>query len=253
MVGALNVMFIGPAGCGKTTLTHSFGRWLEEEMGVRVSYINLDPGVLNLPYNPSYDVREIVRVEELMRARGLGPNGAMIKASEIIDEKIWEVSERVWSLDSEVKLIDTPGQMELFVFRPMGPRLAEALSRDSPIVAVYISDPQLASTPSGLAISLSMALTTRLRLKSPTVMVVNKADTLSDPEVEGLMENFDKLREALTAEEGLVADLALKYVELLEELSKTMRVVKVSAKTGEGMPDLYDLIHESLCECGDMM
>jgi len=49
-----------------------------------------------------------------------------------------------------------------------------------------------------------------------------------------------------------VADLATEYMSLVEDLLKSMRIVKVSAKTGEGMPALYDLIHEALCECGDL-
>ena len=251
-MGALNVVFVGPAGCGKTSLTAAFGKWLEEEMEMRIDYINLDPGVLNLPYKPSYDVREIVTVEELMKREGLGPNGAMIRASEIVDQRIGEVAEEIRDLDSDVKLIDTPGQMELFVFRPMGPKLSEALSDSSPTVTVYITDPQLASTSSGLAISLSMALATRLRLKSPTVMVVNKADIPGASRIEEFMGDLETLKSALTDEEGMVADLAAKYIDILEELSKSMRIVRVSAKTGEGMLHLYDLIHEALCECGDL-
>lgn len=49
-----------------------------------------------------------------------------------------------------------------------------------------------------------------------------------------------------------MADLAMEYMNLVEDLLKSMRIVKVSAKTGEGMSALYDIIHEALCECGDL-
>ncbi|MEM4467384.1 MAG: ATP/GTP-binding protein, partial [Nitrososphaerota archaeon] len=75
----MNLIFIGTAGCGKTSLTYTFGEWLREELDARVSYINLDPGVHQLQYITSYDVREIVTVDELLQ-KGFGPNGAMIRA-----------------------------------------------------------------------------------------------------------------------------------------------------------------------------
>ena len=245
------MIFIGPAGCGKTSLTKTFGEWSEQELGMSIAYVNLDPGVLDLPYKPDYDVRELVTVDRLMREEGLGPNGAMVKASEIMDENIDSIAEDIASLDADLRLIDTPGQMELFLFRQMGPRLSEAISKSSPSITVYISDPSLASNPSGLAISLSMALITWLRLSTPTVPVINKIDVLRE-DLDKLLTDPSMLRESLSREEGLVADLATEYMSLVEDLLKSMRIVKVSAKTGEGMPALYDLIHEALCECGDL-
>ncbi len=247
------IIFLGTAGCGKTSLTYTFGEWLKKELNVKVSYVNMDPGVYSTPYPPSYDVREIVTVEKLM-LDGLGPNGGMIRAAEIIEENIPIVSRRISSLNSEFILIDTPGQIELFLFRPMGPRLIEDIAKYSSTVSVYIIDPSLASSSSGFAISLTLPLITRLRLKIPTVSVINKSDISEISKIEKFMENILNLEEEITREEaGLIIDLASRYIQLLNEFSKTMRIVKVSAKTGEGMNDLYTLIHEALCECGDLM
>jgi hypothetical protein len=91
-------------------------------------------------------------------------------------------------------------------------------------------------------------------LKVPTVSVINKSDIPETSKVEAFMENTSSLEDEITREEaGLIADLASRYIQLLSEFSKTMRIVKTSAKTGEGMNDLYTLIHEALCECGDLM
>ncbi|MEN2975399.1 MAG: ATP/GTP-binding protein [Candidatus Caldarchaeales archaeon] len=249
----LNIVFIGTAGCGKTALTHVFGEWLENELDGDVSYINLDPGVRKTPYNPSYDVRDIVTVERLMES-GLGPNGAMIKAAEIIEEKISEISRSVYSLESDFKLIDTPGQMELFLFRPMGPRFIEEVSKYSPTVSVYIIDPVLASSLSSLATSFLLPIITRFRLKVPVVSVINKADLPEIYKVEEFYRNMHNLEEEIVYEEkGLIVDLASKFINLIDEFSKTIRVVKTSAKMREGMSDLYTIVHEALCECGDLM
>lgn len=248
-----NIIFIGTAGCGKTSLTYAFGEWLKKELDAGISYVNMDPGVYATPYKPSYDVRNIVKVEKLME-EGLGPNGGMIRAAEIIEENIHRVSSEINSLNTDFTLIDTPGQMELFLFRPMGPRLIEDIARYSPTVSVYIIDPALASSYSGLAISLTLPLITRLRLKVPTVSVINKSDIPEIYKVERFLENVSNLEQEIFREEsGLIADLASRYVQLLKEFSKTIRIVKTSAKTGEGMSDLYSIVHEALCECGDLM
>ncbi|MEM1655120.1 MAG: ATP/GTP-binding protein [Nitrososphaerota archaeon] len=254
MAAWMNVVMIGPAGCGKTSLTASFGRWLELELGEKPAYVNLDPGVLNLPYEPDYDVRSIVRVDDLMRRDGLGPNGAMIRAVEIIEERLDEVVMGIHSLGGMgFRLIDTPGQMELFLFREMGPKIIERISEASRAVAVYILDPFLASSLSGLAVGVSMSIVTRLRLRIPVISAINKADLIDVSELEKLLADESELARRIASEEhGLIADLSARFMELVKEFSKAMRIAKISAKTGQGMRDLYNLISDALCECGDL-
>ncbi len=255
MASSINVIMVGSAGCGKTSLVAALGSWFEREFGDKPAYVNLDPGVLKLPYKPSYDVRSLVRVDALMRDEGLGPNGAMVRAAEIIEGKIGEVVDEIRRLDPPAgyTLIDTPGQIELFLFRDMGPRFVEALSENTRTVAVYIMDPSLASTPSGLAINFSLAIVTRLRLRVPVVTIINKSDLPSVSRFEELTGDEGRLIEEIAEEEsGLIAGLSIKFVEFVGEFSKAMRIVKVSAKTGAGMPELYNLINDALCECGDL-
>ncbi len=250
----ISVVMIGPAGCGKTSMVASFGRWLESELGENPVYVNLDPGVLSLPYEPDYDVRSIVRVDDLMMETSLGPNGAMIRAAEIIEEKIEDVVASIRAVgEAGFKLIDTPGQMELFLFREMGPRIIERLSEESRAVAVYILDPFLASSLSGLAVGISMSIITRLRLRIPVVSAINKADLLDAGKLEKLLADESELARRIVSEEhGLIAELSAKFMDLVREFSKAMRIVKTSAKTGQGMQDLYNLINDALCECGDL-
>lgn len=85
MIKNLVIILLGPAGSGKTTLTYALGKWLNEN-GVNVSFVNLDPGVEVLPYKPNVDIRDYVTIKELMVKEGLGPNGAMIRAMEILDK-----------------------------------------------------------------------------------------------------------------------------------------------------------------------
>jgi len=74
---------IGMAGSGKSLLTGSFVEWLRDQDQDAVA-VNLDPGAVSLPYEPDVDVRTYVTVEEVMEKYGLGPNGAMIAATDMV-------------------------------------------------------------------------------------------------------------------------------------------------------------------------
>ena len=88
----MNIIFIvGMAGSGKSSLVGHFKEWLKlnEQNAIAV---NLDPGVTNLQYNPDIDVREQISLEEIMDKYQLGPNGALIVATDLIGDNI-ETSE----------------------------------------------------------------------------------------------------------------------------------------------------------------
>ena len=75
----MNIFMLGPAGSGKSLLVKNFSSYLiSEDYEVRV--VNLDPGVLNPSYKPDFDVRLWFTVEDIMREKKLGPNGAILEA-----------------------------------------------------------------------------------------------------------------------------------------------------------------------------
>lgn len=249
----LCVMMLGTAGSGKTSLCATFGKWLESDIKAKVAYINLDPGCAFTPYKPHFDIREMFTVEKLMRKEKLGPNGAMIRAAELMEKNSGKIVNKIEKINADFKLIDTPGQMEIFVFRPAGPRIAEALKDKTSTVAIYIIDPSLALTSTGLTVAVSLSIATQLRLGIPTTTVLNKADEVRIANIDRLLTDFSYLRSKVVKEKlGAMTDLALHYVEAIRTLSKATRLVKVSAKTGYGMEPLYDIVNESLCVCGDL-
>lgn len=243
------VVFLGTAGSGKTSLVSSFHEWLEE-MGLDARIVNLDPGCKFTPYMPDFDIRRFFTVEGLMKEEGLGPNGAMVRAVELIEPVLDDLLEMTDKGD--IWLVDTPGQSEIFVFRRAGPRVIESLNRGASLIGVYLVDPELAESPSGLVSAYSLALAARLRISSPLVMVLSKGDLISE-DVKLICSDLEYLEKKVEEEGvGSLTDMALGLIELLKKLALAQRTVKVSAKTGEGLPELYDLIHESLCECGDL-
>ena len=247
------ILLLGPAGSGKTALTTKFGGWIRRQLDSSISYVNLDPGCTSLPYKPSFDIRDHFTVQEIMKKEKLGPNGAMIRGAELILKTMQAILRKIATTQADFRLIDTPGQSEIFIFRPTGPTIVSAFRAVAPTVGVYLIDPHLAETPTGLAAVFSLSIASQLRLGIPMVNVLNKADTVKRKDLDRLIGDHQYLKRQIEKEgAGAITDLAVHYVEATKTLAKSQRLVKVSARTGKGMRQLYDIIHESLCECGDL-
>jgi GTPase len=97
-------------------------------------------------------------------------------------------------------------------------------------------------------------LIVRLKLEIPTINVLTKVDLSKDVEkVEEFLKSPRKLRKNLKEMEGgMERDLAILASKLIEKIAREQRVVKTSAKTGEGLKDLYDICYEIFCTCGDL-
>jgi GTPase SAR1 family protein len=242
-----NLIIVGPAGSGKSTLTKAFGEYLNSE-GHTVSYVNLDPGAESLPYNPSYDVRKLVTVEQIMKKEGLGPNGALIRAAEIIETNLQKILGKIKEdKESDFTIIDTPGQMEIFLFRGLGPKLSANLKGRT--VSVSIIDPALLRRNSDIVVLKLLGLVVELRLSVPSIEVLNKSDlhkgkTIKEFEKSIVAKNYRS--------EGISGELANQLFKVLEGLEKRRRTLMVSARTGKGMTELYKAIGEAFCACGDL-
>ena len=89
-----SIFTLGTAGAGKSLLTSIIAPWYAEK-GSDVLIVNLDPGVKALPYNPDIDIRDFIDIDELMNQYQLGPNGALILASDLIATKIGEIRDEI--------------------------------------------------------------------------------------------------------------------------------------------------------------
>jgi len=249
-----NLVFLGPAGSGKSTLTANFGAWLNEYMGFRVRYVNLDPGADYTPYKPDYDIREFITVEDVMREEKLGPNGAILRCMDLMLGSIDKILKDLLNLKGDFRLIDTPGQMEAFVLRRTGPELVNRLTRAENAIAVFLLDLELVSSLEDLITAELLGLIVQLKLMVPMVMVLNKSDILEDQEMSELLSDPSYLREELEKgiAKGLLSDVVSSLSELLTYFSQSARIVKISAKNRLGFEALYDLIHEAFCVCGDL-
>lgn len=249
----MNIVMAGLAGAGKSQLTHSFGKWLKEEQGFEVCYVNLDAGAEWLPYEPDVDVRRFVRVDQIMKDESLGINGAIIAAADRMVQYLDRIVSWISELDSEFVLVDSPGQYEIFVFRDSGPKTVQALQKVGTTIALNIIDAQLALSPSAFLTALELATASSLRLGVTTINVVNKADLGGTEKIKAILSNPRLMREAIEQERGgAITDLALGLLEHIEHVMTAQRPLLVSALRGEGIADLYKAVNEALCVCGDL-
>ena len=244
------LLFVGTAGSGKTTLTAEFGRYLEEN-GYTVAYVNLDTGVKRLPYRPSVDVRDDVTAWELME-EGLGPNGAIVKSYDLLVPKVGEYAERIRGLDGkgDYVLIDTPGQMETFLFHEFGVKLMENFPD---ALSVYLFSPEILRKPTDFCFVRFFGLMIDLRLGTTTVPALSKLDTVENiEEVRKFLDDVEYLTARLKFEPSTQGLLAYKLCSAMPDLAPPTRVLYLSAKTREGFDDLETIAYEHYCTCGDL-
>ncbi|MEA3190714.1 MAG: GPN-loop GTPase [Thermoplasmata archaeon] len=247
------IYFVGTAGAGKSTMVAAYDRWAKQH-GIGTVLVNLDPGAEKLPYTPDVDIREWVRLDEIMEEHGLGPNGAQIAAADMIALNLEEVKEEINAFRGEQVLIDTPGQIELFVFRHSGKFIVESLNPGRSVLA-YLMDPFLARTATGFASQLMLGATTMFRFNEPMVYLLSKSDRV-DPEsletIRGWAADTSALESDIVSEEpNMSREFAAQVTRLLDTLKLDNVLVPVSSMTGTGIDDLYTLVQGAVGQSED--
>jgi GTPase SAR1 family protein len=246
------VFIIGTAGSGKSMLTSAFNEWLKMSKQ-DVAVVNLDPGALTLPYTPDVDIRDYVNIESLMEEYGLGPNGALIMAADLIADKIEEISKEIEDLRSDIVLIDTPGQMELFAFRASGPYIANELTKENKAI-VYLFDAVFCVNPLNYVSNLFLSAAVYNRFLLPQVHLLSKCDLLPKEEVDKIVDwsaNPRALETAIEQKlEGTKRLLSRNMMLAIHKLGLRFLLIPVSAKTNEGMIN-FNMALERILAGGD--
>ncbi len=235
------VYFIGTAGSGKSTLTHNFKRWMELRSLDAIA-VNLDPGAENLPYEPDVDIRDWISLKEVMDTYGLGPNGAQIACADMLALNTSDIKKSIESFKTDYVLMDTPGQLELFVFREAGKYIVEFLNPQRSII-VYLLDYALAKTASGFVSQLLLSISTNFRLSTPQVNILSKADMLSDQElelVERWSQDSEELYHTILGEKASVhREMSEGILHLIESFQGQTRLFPTGKEDFFGIEDLY--------------
>ena len=238
------IVVLGTAGSGKTTLTSALVDYLLDNQLDAIA-VNLDPAVEKLPYKPDIDVREYVNARQLMEEMGLGPNGALITAIDMLALNIDAIREELWSLKTNYVVIDTPGQMELFAFRETGSFVIKSLVGDTKAVSLFLIDAVQASSPTNYFSALLLSASTQVRIALPQINVLTKIDLVPENVVEDIVSYHEepsllasRVIEDKKASLMWTEDDILTLVERLINLD----VVPVSSTKMMGFDNLYAYI-----------
>jgi len=238
------VYFIGTAGSGKSTLTYNFQQWMNHR-GLDAITVNLDPGAENLPYEPDVDIRDWISLKEVMESYGLGPNGAQIACADMLALNTEDVKKSIESFKTDYVLMDTPGQLELFVFREAGKYIIKFLNPERSIIA-YLLDPALAKTASGFVSQLLLSISTNFRLGQSQINILSKADMLSNKElkqIEKWSNDPDTLGNDLLNEEASVyREMSEGLLKVIDEFESQSKIFPTGKEKFFGIEDLYTQI-----------
>ncbi len=239
MIGSLFVT--GPAGTGKSTFCGALKDWLVSN-DYNAAIVNLDPGSEFTPYEPDIDIREVISLSQIMSEFNLGPNGAQIVGADLILENTEFIENALKELDDYYVIFDTPGQIELFSFRPGSPLLVDKLSHGKAMVA-FVTDAVLSSSPSGFISQKMLYGSVMSRFFKPMLFVLNKTDLITEEDQKNIRswEEFpDQLYDAfLDEKQEMVKDYFSSVLNAFQESKMINKLLSVSAKDFSGFEDIY--------------
>jgi len=235
------IFIVGTAGSGKSLLSASLAEWLRTQ-GEDVGIVNLDPGVLSLPYNPDVDIRNSISVKQLMEKFQLGPNGALVMAVDLVADQSFKLNQELADLNPTYVIVDTPGQMELFAFRASGPFIAKELTLDQKMV-LYLFDAPFCANPFNYVSNMFLSASVYLRLMLPQVHVLSKVDLISPKDAKKIIEwssTPSALDETFRGEpSGSIYLLAKDIFNIISRLRLDFSLMACSAKTLQNFESLH--------------
>ncbi len=242
-----SIFIEGTAGSGKSLLTSKISEYYTSN-GAFVAILNLDPGVESLPYTCDIDVRDYVDIVSIMKQYDLGPNGALIMASDLIASKIDGIQDQIGNVNPDYLIIDTPGQIELFAYRSSGPFLVENLTTDEKM-SIFLFDGALLNTPINFVSIALLATSIKLRLNLPTINVLTKTDLIGDKlkDILKWSTNLSALEEAISQEaDGETYSLTTSILRGLNLGGFAQGLIPISSVTGKGMDNLQSALSRTI-------
>ncbi|KAL5337931.1 hypothetical protein BJX70DRAFT_368067 [Aspergillus crustosus] len=268
----VTVVCVGMAGSGKTTFMQRINSHLHSKK--QPPYVlNLDPAVHSVPFEPNIDIRDAINYKEVMKQYNLGPNGGILTSLNLyatkVDQIIGLLEKRAAPNPANpaakpIKhfLVDTPGQIEVFVWSASGSILLETFASSFPTVIAYIIDTPRTSSTSTFMSNMLYACSILYKTKLPMILVFNKTDVQDAEFAKEWMTDFDAFQQALREEEesgqfgteggaggfgagsGYMGSLLNSMSLMLEEFYRHLSVVGVSAMTGDGIDEFFEAVEE---------
>lgn len=253
------IICIGMAGSGKTTFMQRLNAHLHQKKNPPY-VLNLDPAVLKTPYSPNIDIRDSVNYKKVMQEYGLGPNGAIVTSLNLFSTKVDQVIKLVDSKGDKIKnvIVDTPGQIECFVWSASGAIITESFASTFPTVIAYIVDTPRNTSPTTFMSNMLYACSILYKTKLPMIVVFNKTDVKKADFAVEWMQDFEAFQMAMMnnkdmngedgSSSGYMSSLVNSMSLMLEEFYSQLDVVPCSAFTGEGFDGFMDAVDKKVDE-----
>ncbi|KAK0627562.1 hypothetical protein B0T14DRAFT_422161 [Immersiella caudata] len=266
------IVCVGMAGSGKTTFMQQINAHLHRQKEPPY-VINLDPAVIHSPFESNIDIRDSVNYKEVMKQYNLGPNGGILTSLNLFATKIDQVLgllEKRAAPDPATPdrkpikniLVDTPGQIEVFVWSASGAILLESLASSFPTVIAYIIDTPRTSSTSTFMSNMLYACSILYKTKLPMILVFNKTDVKDASFAKEWMTDYDAFQAALAEDEsnnafggmeggdgmgagsGYMGSLLNSMSLMLEEFYAHLSMVGVSSLYGTGIDEFFQAVQE---------
>ena len=237
-----SVFLLGTAGSGKTVLSAVLRRYLQSQSpDLSVINVNLDPAVQKLPYTCEVDVREYIDMQEVVDMYELGPNGAMVHANDIIASSFSDIKDDIDDFEADAVLIDTPGQLEIFVYRSAGPIITSMFDQDS-TSAVFLFDANVVKKASSWVSLNLLAASVQFRLQLPMIYALSKVDLLEKGELERIerwAEDIDVVSSDMSETDSPnLQELSMQILPILQEVQTHSPLVPYSSLDETGIEDI---------------
>jgi GTPase SAR1 family protein len=207
--------------------------------------INLDPGVKIIPYSPDIDIREYIVLDDIMTEYELGPNGAMILASDLMVNYLDDIKDEIDDLNPDWVFVDTAGQLELFAFRETGPLIASSLGIGDVQRAIsFLFDSNLVLRPNGFISTLLLAASVQFRFrKISQINLLAKSDLLDEDQIDMIVnwsQDFQALEESTNEREsGLIRELSILISDVFIQMGSTAELIPCTIKEEEGLDLIF--------------
>ncbi|KAL3805875.1 hypothetical protein HJC23_007836 [Cyclotella cryptica] len=160
-------------------------------------------------------------------------------------------------------LVDTPGQIEAFTWSASGSIVTSALATTFPTILAFVVDtPRCAASVHTFMSNMLYACSMLYRAKLPMVVVLNKTDVVGCEFVKEWMEDYESFQEALddasssgdgysdevAGGSGYYSSLTRSLSLVLDEFYNHLHKVGVSAATGDGIDDFWDVVQTAAAE-----
>ncbi|KUJ16353.1 uncharacterized protein LY89DRAFT_685349 [Mollisia scopiformis] len=172
-------LVLGSPGAGKSTYCNGMQQFMSA-IGRKCSVVNLDPANDQTSYPCAIDVRDLIKLEDIMEQDDLGPNGGVLYALEELEQNMEWLEAGLSELGEDYVLFDCPGQVELYTHHSSLRNIFFKLQKlGYRMVVLHLSDSYCLTLPSLYISNLILSLRAMLQMDLPHLNVLTKIDKLS--------------------------------------------------------------------------